>query len=81
MSTGDVDPLFHFCRGCGLALPLGSRRMFHKDCLKVDKLRRVRGQRQKELKRFLLWVQKQTCPYCGLILRLFGGATENKSPV
>ena len=55
----------HYCRGCGLSLPLGSRHLFHKDCLKVDKLRRVRDQRAKELERFLVWLERRTCPNCG----------------
>lgn len=55
----------YFCRGCGGLLPPGSRRLFHSDCLKTDKVRRVCQQRQQQCELFALWLRKQTCPKCG----------------
>lgn len=55
----------YFCRGCGGLLPPSSRRQFHPSCLKTDKLRRVRQQRQQQDELFAHWLRKQTCPKCG----------------
>jgi hypothetical protein len=55
----------HFCRGCGQPLPPGSRRLFHPDCLKADKRRRVREQRQQQYELFARWLLQQSCPKCG----------------
>jgi hypothetical protein len=55
----------YFCRGCGQALPLGSRRVFHKECLEEDKRLRVRQQRRQQHEQFVLWLRQQTCQKCG----------------
>ena len=55
----------YFCRGCGFRLQPGFRGHFHKECLRADKRRRVKGQRQREQKRFQAWLQHQHCLKCG----------------
>ena len=55
----------HYCRGCGLALPLGFRGHFHKECLRVDKRSRICEQRRREQERFSHWLEKQRCRNCG----------------
>jgi hypothetical protein len=55
----------HFCRGCGLPLITGSRSLFHPECLKEDKRRRVRQQRQQQHELFERWLRQETCPKCG----------------
>jgi hypothetical protein len=55
----------YFCRGCGGPLPPGLKGLFHPECLKADKRRRVREDREKKrwgLERLLSRVQ---CPQCG----------------
>jgi hypothetical protein len=56
----------HFCRGCGRELPAQFCGLFHKDCLKVDKRRRVQELRRKEQERFQVWLRKQVCTNCGV---------------
>jgi hypothetical protein len=55
----------YFCRACGEALPLGSRNLFHSQCLREDKRRRTREDRQREHERFGRWLSRQVCPRCG----------------
>lgn len=55
----------HYCRGCGLALPLGFGGHFHKECLRADKRSRVYERRTREQERFQLWLKKQRCANCG----------------
>ena len=55
----------YFCRGCGSRLQAGFRGHFHKECLRVDKRRRVEAQRRREQKRLKAWLQRQNCPKCG----------------
>jgi hypothetical protein len=55
----------YYCRACGDALAPGAGGLFHPDCLKADKQRRVREQRQRELEKFRRWLQRQRCPKCG----------------
>lgn len=59
------DPRQHYCRGCGLALPLEFGGHFHKECLRADKRSRVYAQRAREQERFQRWLKKQRCPNCG----------------
>jgi hypothetical protein len=55
----------HYCRGCGLALPLAFRGHFHKECLRADKRSRLCEQRRREQQRFKRFLEKQRCPSCG----------------
>ena len=55
----------HYCRGCGKQLPAGFRGQFHRQCLRDDKRRRIREQRQREQERFQRWLDKQRCLKCG----------------
>jgi len=55
----------HYCRGCGLALPLGFRGHFHKECLRADKRSRICEQRRREQQRFKRLLEKQHCLNCG----------------
>jgi hypothetical protein len=55
----------YFCRGCGSRLQPGFRGHFHKECLRVDKRRRVQAQRRRDQERFEAWLQRRHCPKCG----------------
>jgi hypothetical protein len=57
--------LLYHCRGCGRELPPSKRSLFHPDCLKVDKRRRVQEVRRRERIRFERWLSRQRCPQCG----------------
>ena len=65
MTLAKTTADYYFCRGCGQPLPLGTRRLFHADCLKADKVRRVHHQRQQQHELFAYWLRKQICPKCG----------------
>src|ERR1700730_10411753 len=54
-----------FCRGCGYKLPVDFRRLYHKECLRADKRRRICEQRRREQERFKRWLEKQHCLNCG----------------
>lgn len=60
-----AGPAQSHCRGCGRLLPLGWRGLFHPDCLKVDKRRRVRQKRRLDRERFERWLGRLRCPECG----------------
>jgi hypothetical protein len=66
MSSTAIYDGGYYCRGCGRELPAQFRGLFHEECLKVDKRRRVREQRQREQERFLGWLKKQECRNCGV---------------
>jgi hypothetical protein len=55
----------HFCRGCGAKLQVDFRGVYHKECLRADKRRRICAQRRREQERFKRWLVKQCCPHCG----------------
>lgn len=55
----------HFCRGCGSKLPINFNGLYHKECLREDKRRRIREQRHREQEKFRRWLGKQQCPRCG----------------
>jgi len=57
--------LSHFCRGCGSKLPVTFRGLYHKECLREDKRRRICEQRRREEERFKRRLGKQLCPRCG----------------
>ena len=66
VSSGvDQEHWHHYCRGCGRILAFGFRGHFHRECLRTDKRRRMREQRQREHERFSRWLNKQRCPNCG----------------
>ena len=69
----------HYCRGCGGLLPLGTRALFHPDCLKADKRERMRGKRRLEREKFERWMKLQRCPGCGA--RLAGMPKNNQQPI
>ena len=54
----------YYCRGCGRLLPLGFKGLFHSDCLKADKRRRMREKRRKERERTKQWLRKHGCGEC-----------------
>jgi hypothetical protein len=58
--------LRHFCRGCGSMLPVNFRGLYHNECLRADKRRRIQGKRQREQERFKRRLEEQRCPHCGL---------------
>lgn len=64
-SRGEGSLPRRYCRGCGLDLPLGSRRHFHKDCLQADKRSRTCQKRLEEQQRLKRWLEKQRCLRCG----------------
>jgi hypothetical protein len=64
-SVKSRDLSSHFCRACGDALAPGSRNVFHSQCLRADKRRRTREERQRERERFGKWLSRQVCPRCG----------------
>lgn len=55
----------YYCRRCSKPLPAGWQGLFHPDCLKTDKRRRVQEQREKERRKFQKWLSRQECPKCG----------------
>ncbi len=70
----------HFCRGCGQPLITGSRSLFHPECLKEDKRRRVRQQRKQQYELFARWLRKQTCSKCGATCRELKSDGEEERP-
>jgi hypothetical protein len=54
----------HYCRGCGKPLPHGSHGLFHPDCLKADKRRRIWEKRRREQERIWKWLRKNGCAGC-----------------
>lgn len=67
----------YYCRGCGQQLPPGWRGLFHAECLKADKRRRVREKRDREREMFQAWLGRQSCPNCGALLGLGGEPWPN----
>jgi transcription elongation factor Elf1 len=55
----------YHCRGCGQELPPNTRSLFHSECLKRDKRRRVQEVRQRERSRFKNLMSRFRCPRCG----------------
>jgi predicted DNA-binding transcriptional regulator AlpA len=62
--SGSINATVDYCRGCGGPLPPGWEGLFHPNCLKADKRRRVHEIRKKEQKKFQEW-SKRRCPSCG----------------
>ncbi len=54
----------YHCRGCGDPLPVAWRVLFHPDCLKADKRRRIREKRRREQERIWKWLRKNGCAGC-----------------
>jgi hypothetical protein len=63
--SGSLNATVHYCRGCGGPLPPGWEGLFHPDCLKADKRRRVQEDRKREQRKFQEWLSKRRCPSCG----------------
>jgi hypothetical protein len=55
----------HFCRGCGQALPLGFRGLFHPKCLTLDKQRRTQEKRRHFEELFQRRIRQISCASCG----------------
>jgi hypothetical protein len=66
--TGPSIAIIRFCRGCGKELPAGTSLLFHPECRKADKRRRVTDQRRREAERRERWLRRQRCPECGASL-------------
>jgi hypothetical protein len=58
----------YFCCVCGEPLPSNRRSIFHSECLREDKRRRVKEARQRERERFEKWLRRHKCPQCGVEL-------------
>jgi len=74
-----VDAVIRFCRGCGKELPAGTSLLFHPECRKSDKRRRVAHQRRREAERREKWIRRQHCPKCGASLEEL--AFSNRQPL
>ncbi len=70
--------LRHYCRGCGRPL-LSRGRLFHPDCLKADKRRRVREKRREERERTRQWLRKHGCGECQAKFRSQAGIGQEPS--
>jgi hypothetical protein len=64
----------YYCCVCREPLHPGRRSNFHSDCLKADKRRRIREERQRERETFVRWLRRQKRPRCGAD---FGAATPS----
>jgi hypothetical protein len=65
VASGSPGVTVHYCRGCGGPLPRGWKGLFHPNCLKADKRRRVQEAREREHRKFQEWLSKRRCPACG----------------
>ncbi len=59
-----MRPAIHHCRGCGGLLAPDFKGLFHPDCLKADKRRRMREKRRKEREGTKQWLRKHGCGEC-----------------
>jgi hypothetical protein len=75
-----VSTVARFCRGCGKELPAGSSLLFHPDCRRADKRRRVADQRRREEERREEWLRRQRCPKCGAGLEQLAFSNRRKTP-
>jgi hypothetical protein len=69
----------HYCRGCGGPLAPDFKGLFHPDCLKADKRRRMREKRNWERKRIWIWLRKHGCGECQARFRSQAGIGREPS--
>ena len=78
-ALSDVNVTRHYCRGCGRLLPPGFKGLFHPDCLKADKRRRVQEKRRKEREKTWQWLRKHGCGECQARFRSQAGIGREPS--
>ncbi len=75
----DANVTRHYCRGCGRLLPPGFKGLFHPDCLKADKRRRMQEKRRKEREKSWQWLRKHGCGECQAKFKSQAGVGQEPS--